>query len=246
MNMKCPVCGGEQYTVDLQEKRLTCAGCGFYCDFEALVRGAEPRRQVEQKIIDERLDFEIVGGVLKKYNGAAVDVVVPEGVVEIRSNRVKGVFHDMKHLRSVTLPKGLKIIGDHTFSNCTNLSEINLPDSLEVIGREAFLGCSSLKSIRIPNSVIAIRKTISINSDGTPIYFDMAFRGCSRLIHAEYPKDRFTYRVFKGTPYFDKMERLAIETKICPECGQKWRKHFSCRGCGAAESERERLSKFDI
>ena len=35
-------------------------------------------------------DFIIVGGMLKKYNGAGGDVVIPEGVTEIGDNAFFG------------------------------------------------------------------------------------------------------------------------------------------------------------
>ena len=45
------------------------------------------------------------------------------------------------HLTKVTLPYGLKEIGDTAFCCCENLSEISIPTSVTSIGISAFSGC---------------------------------------------------------------------------------------------------------
>ena len=72
-------------------------------------------------------DFEIIDGVLKKYNGLDGDVVIPNGVTSI---------------------------GDYAFSNCSNITSINIPDSVTYIGKYAFLGCEGLKD---ENGFVIIR-----------------------------------------------------------------------------------------
>lgn len=49
------------------------------------------------------------------------------------------------HGQKVTLPEGIKVIGDEAFSTVYRLTEINLPDGLETIGDKAFY-YNSLKS----------------------------------------------------------------------------------------------------
>lgn len=220
MNMKCPVCGGEAYTIDLQENRITCADCGFYCDFMALVGG---RRQEERRPIDERLDFEIVAGVLKKYNGSATDVVVPEGVVEIRPN----VFAGMEYIRRVTLPDSVQVIGRHVFSRCISLASIRLSDGLKEIGEGAFSGCASLIQIRIPDSVEVIHKH---KPEGSVEYYTI-FSNCRKLEHVEYPREKFRPEVLKGSLLWDNLKKQGKATKRCPVCGGKWGL-LGCMKCG--------------
>ena len=50
----------------------------------------------------------------------------------------KRLFYHDTGLRKVTLPEGLKVIGENAFRNCVNLTEINLPESLTEIGPCAF------------------------------------------------------------------------------------------------------------
>jgi len=87
-------------------------------------------------------------------------------------------FYGCRYLTNITLPDGLRSIGDSAFSNtgltaitipnsvtsignsvfyqCTELSEVTLPAGLTEIGRSMFYICSSLKSIAIPEGVTTI------------------------------------------------------------------------------------------
>lgn len=47
---------------------------------------------------------------------------------------------------------------DNTFSSCYDIKSITLPDGVKKIGEEAFLHCSSLRTIIIPQSVKSIGK----------------------------------------------------------------------------------------
>ena len=90
----------------------------------------------------------------------------------------RGAFSSCQYLTSITLPDGLRSIGDSAFQKtgltaitipdsvtyiggsvfyeCTKLSEVTLPAGLTEIGGYMFYGCSSLKSIAIPEGVTTI------------------------------------------------------------------------------------------
>lgn len=57
-----------------------------------------------------------------------------------------GAFASCNKLVSVTIPDGVKYIGEGSFSNCTELTEIYIPESVYV-GWQAFYGCSKLTDI---------------------------------------------------------------------------------------------------
>ena len=63
-------------------------------------------------------DFEIEGGVLKKYNGSAKEIFIPSSVTSI---------------------------GEAAFYGCSSSSSIFIPSSVTSIGEAAFYGCSSFK-----------------------------------------------------------------------------------------------------
>ena len=68
----------------------------------------------------------------------------------------KGAFKRCSGLISVTIPNGVRSIGEDAFSYCSRLTSITIPDSVTSIGGYAFYGCSGLTSITIPDSVMSI------------------------------------------------------------------------------------------
>ena len=82
-------------------------------------------------------------------------------------------FNNYKDLTKITIPNGVKSIGENAFSGCTGLTSFEIPNSMTSIGSFAFDGCTGLTSIEIPNSVTSIGRyafedctgTISINCD---------------------------------------------------------------------------------
>lgn len=76
-------------------------------------------------------------------------------------------FTNCSTLVSVTLPDGLKRIGESFFENCTALSDVKIPTTVTNIDHYAFCGCTTLVSITIPDSVTSIGNS--------------TFKGCTGL-----------------------------------------------------------------
>ena len=137
--------------------------------------------------ITSQYDFEIRAGELINYNGAAVDVVIPDNVIVIN----EGAFKGCEMLRSIEIPASVTKIEPGAFSDCSNLSYIKFKEeSAFAISDGAFLRCSSLKSIAVPDSVTSIGKyafaectgLTDINIPGnTAVIGDGAFFACSSL-----------------------------------------------------------------
>ena len=90
-------------------------------------------------------------------------VEIPKGVTVIGED----AFRDCSDLQSVTIPDSVTYIGNCAFFNCSNLQSVTIPDSTTEIGDSAFCDCSGLQSVTIPDSVTKIG--------------DCAFRNCSGL-----------------------------------------------------------------
>ncbi len=117
---------------------------------------------------------------LYAYPNARVDktLVLPSKVTIIKA----GAFSNT-HIKSVTLPAGLKSIENNSFGTCESLQGIQLPAGLENIGSLAFDNCKVLRGeIVIPESLksfggnafrrTAISKvTINSNIDLSPAMF---------------------------------------------------------------------------
>lgn len=116
-------------------------------------------------------DFVIENGLLKKYTGTAVDVVIPDGVTEIDRGAFYGDIHPL--LRSIVIPEGVTTIQWSSFSNCSALERVVLPQSVTSIGAYAFEGCTALKEIDLPSQLETLESS--------------AFHGCKSLASVTFP-----------------------------------------------------------
>ena len=106
--------------------------------------------------------FFIHEGILVRYNGKEINVVIPEKVTEIDEI----AFFDCG-ITSVEIPEGVKSIGVSAFRYCGYLKEVVLPDSVKSIGACAFYNCNSVQSVTIGAGLTEIGKA--------------AFYGCKGL-----------------------------------------------------------------
>jgi hypothetical protein len=104
--------------------------------------------------VDMTENFEILDGVLIKYNGSDSDVVIPDGVTAIGDD----AFSECHSIESVFIPSSVTSIGWYAFSMCESLRSIYIPDSVTSIDENAFDGCKSLESVTIPNGLTEIRR----------------------------------------------------------------------------------------
>ena len=77
------------------------------------------------------------------------ELVITEGVTTIGI----GAFQDCTKLKTVTVPKTLKIIDNYAFENCSSLVEITIPENVIYLGNHAFSFCTSLIDVKIPRKV---------------------------------------------------------------------------------------------
>ena len=82
-------------------------------------------------------------------------------------------FSQCESLKSVTISKGVKRLGNEVFRDCINLSSITFPEDLTEIGILCFWNCFSLYSVTLP--------------EGLKIISEMAFRNCKGLTYISFP-----------------------------------------------------------
>lgn len=75
---------------------------------------------------------------------------VPEGVTTL----AKKSFEEKGSLKSVSLPKSLKVIDEYAFLSCSQLESVEIPENVETIGNWAFANCENLNTVIIPSSVV--------------------------------------------------------------------------------------------
>lgn len=102
--------------------------------------------------------------VITGYKGGGTVLNVPEkigngAVTEIgdwalspHAPRIKEPTREFrKTITKITLPEGLKRIGESAFCDLISLESVNIPESVRSIGEYAFRDCVSLKTIIVPD-----------------------------------------------------------------------------------------------
>ena len=85
-------------------------------------------------------------------SGLTGSLTIPEGITIIRDE----TFSRCSGIASITIPEGVTSIGDYAFYECSGLTSVTLPESVTRIGNNAFQSCSSLEGITIPSAVTSI------------------------------------------------------------------------------------------
>jgi len=197
---KCTQCNAN-LEVDPARDAAICSACGTPFIVEKAINNYNATIHAQHVTVNiPARDFEIRAGVLVKYHGAAVDVVVPEGVVEIGEE----AFKECTRLISVKLPMGVTTIGARAFSKCTSLTHVNLPEGLEEIGALAFLDCVALSEIVLPKGLKkimhrAFQDCVSLTEivipEGVIWIGAAAFHHCTGLITVSLPYSINTWSV---------------------------------------------------
>lgn len=86
--------------------------------------------------------FAIEGDKLIAYSGNEAEVTVPDGIRVIGDN----AFKSNTTVRRVILPDTVKEIGYRAFYGCANLESIAMPETLEALGEQSFYNCKKLET----------------------------------------------------------------------------------------------------
>ncbi len=104
--------------------------------------------------------------IITSYSGHLTSIDVPakignDKVTEIgewafspHQNRTREQTSEFRRtITKITLPDGLKKIGEHAFCDLISLESVNIPKTVRTIGARAFEDCRSLKRIIVPEGV---------------------------------------------------------------------------------------------
>ncbi len=118
----------------------------------------------DYRAIDD-IEFSVDMSILIRCSDSLDAIDIPESVMYIEDR----AFAGCSKLKNITLPYGLKSIGDNAFDS-SGLVSIDIPDTVEFIGNAVFHNCRSLESV---NFIDCNESLIGIGSH--------TFEGCIRL-----------------------------------------------------------------
>ena len=104
--------------------------------------------------------YQAIDGVLFSKDGKTL-LAYPGGRTDEHYDVPAGVEHiwpyafGTDYLKTISLPIGLKTIGNGAFSDCGRLQSIAIPLTVTEIGDYAFWGCVSLELVSLPDGLTA-------------------------------------------------------------------------------------------
>lgn len=167
----CTQCGAT-LSVDKNKDAMICPYCNTPFVAEKAIQNFSTVYNITNNITaknvivqgQEKTEFDIIGGVLTKYYGSSLDVIIPDNVITIG----KDVFRETK-IKSVRMSDNVTTINQTAFYGCDSLENIIVSKNLERIGYGAFNGATILE-LHLPDSVNYIEDIMNF-FDGSCIYF---------------------------------------------------------------------------
>lgn len=169
----------------------------------------------EDFVIENNVPVSNIGpggdGILTAYNGPGGDVVIPEGVTNIRDQ----VFAGRADITSVTIPDTVEWIGGYAFSGCTGLTSVTIPGSVYTVYDGAFASCTGLTHVTFAEGDAlwgyitswAFKGCENLTSVTLPHGVGIgqwAFEGCDKLtIYGVAGSDAAAYAKENGIPFFE-------------------------------------------
>lgn len=103
------------------------------------------------------------------YKGTEKEIRIPERIGKVpvtaladsalspmKASRPAQQCRNLVKITSITVPSGIRSIGNNAFFGCRNLISVELPDTLVFLGDSAFESCESLKTIVLPHGLTAL------------------------------------------------------------------------------------------
>ena len=149
------------------------------------------------------LDDDYHTAAVTPHESTAIETVIIPSYVSYKGqtyevNMLEDMaFYEHYNLLSVTIPEGVKQIGNSCFGFCKNLTSVSLPEGLKQLSGGLFEHCYNLSSITIPKDVTVIPPFCFYACNLTSISFpeglkkiaEYAFYACYSLTSISIPKN---------------------------------------------------------
>ena len=153
-------------------------------------------------LLESEDQFNTVGSTLVLCKSDQETITVPEGIKNI-GNRA---FSGCSNVKKVVLPEGIEVIGEHAFSFLKNLEFVSFPATLKTIEAEAFSCCYNLQKADLTNVTRVGAKAFA----GCRSLSDISFPIEPEALGAEDPESEHMEGVFERVP----VKHVEIPTSI--------------------------------
>ena len=115
--------------------------------------------------------FNIVGDTLVAYTGTEATVTIPDGI------RVVGdkAFYNNDSIQHVIFPDSVEEIGIRAFYDCDNLLDVKLPETMKSIGEGAFYYCEKMTTLGLDDKGVIPKGLTEISKNA--FYYCKALKG---------------------------------------------------------------------
>ncbi len=116
-----------------------------------------------------RIDFENFVSNPVSYAGnlyvngeLLTELIIPKGISVI----AECAFFQCTSLTSVVIPQGVTLIDDYAFQSCKNLKSVQIGSTVAEIGNYSFYNCSKLNSVSLPDGVAKLGNSVFARCSG--------------------------------------------------------------------------------
>lgn len=135
------------------------------------------------------------------------NIEIPDNVTEIAAH----VFLNSR-MGSLTLPNGLKVIGEKAFEKCSFLGEVTIPGSVESIKSGAFIECSALRTVKLESGVAAIgAKAFASCKNLRDVYIPKSVKKLGEEIFGDYDDNATSWSKVTGICVHTQEDSPAVE-----------------------------------
>lgn len=134
--------------------------------------------------------------MVTEYTGNEKNIVIPDSYNNYKVTSIGPNAFSDKEIESVTIPDTVTEIEGHAFQSCANLKSVTLSKNLKTLGNNVFFLCTSLEEVTVPGSVTDLGlftfqgsgvKKVTIESGSLEEIREYVFYQCPAITEIDIP-----------------------------------------------------------